>query len=537
MFMTMKLFTKHCDKLTDHELTIMRKVIQRLGNTHDFISENNLSHALVKIEPVQSDEAVTLFGQSIKSLAFSRISLYTAAVDEKNGGFIPDVHLFSGLISEQALCNLTLNMNRTTFSPMTVTEAMGEQLDKYSPASKNGTDLVEEELNKRFSNLRADLLDTIDKFKLASEKPNIGVSAREEFRKKLDTISSVASWRDIFLKEVMQNLERDKSVAQTEISNCINSTYNRLKNTISLPGPSKSVSRQSNIMFDALSGYNNDEERQVILKLVKFEQQTIVNDCELIFDVEAVQKDSRAFSKAMGYSNGKRSSDYAEDLGTYRNKVENPSILEDKSNDVVQQVGISASRVSGDVGDLFSEYNSEEGTFYEFEVANAYSVEKHGSIRIVGNDRILTFRMMPEDLMNALRGFVNGGYVQCSISRFANCRIEVSPYLNARHEEISTDSALSVATNGELKAAGAAIIAKLSENITRKIDKQEILEMLEALPAIFDATVKKETEEFDHYSNKLKEMVTEDVKRYLANTQKELKLGHDSFSKIAGLLK
>ncbi|WP_415913419.1 hypothetical protein [Neptuniibacter sp. QD37_11] len=548
-----QLIKKHADQLPEAQQYMLARRAEREAARVELANIPYLSRVMIKVAPKKFEQPVDLFGQKAPSLACSEITVATA-IEQADGGYGPGQHLLSMLISDQNLCRLAFNTNNSEGIPLTAVTALGEQIERFENARGSAVDAVIGTVSGKENDPTSMVNDGIARFREVLNQS--GAVKKSDAKAILSSINkamqNVGVNHKFYARRIMENLAKDKVALQGEIANVLAAQLDGRTMPEALPAP-EGISRVNNPIYDALCGYDTMAEREAVYSLIQLELKSLIEtygkegDSIYLASSESYDAHGRRLWSQINHSGpvSALSKDEKDALETYVgklcsefNRVSNAHILEAVAHDKAPCLSVDVTRGKyGKGNSLFSEYDADFSSVFTFKFDNGYElIDEFGDTDLRANDNIMTLEIVEEDLMNALRGFANGGYVPCTMTTLAGRRVDHIDYHNAEQAEILSQAEDNNEAVEAFKVLATELTNRLEEKISNKAAKAEVSALLDEFEARYVAAMNSRLDKLEDIGQQSAALIKRDLERSVRRSLETLNLPQGDILKSVKLL-
>jgi hypothetical protein len=462
----------------------------------DYIQEP--STCLIKIEPVKSEEAITLYGSNVKSLIVNKITVRLAMVNKNN----PDDYkegdlILETLMTDEDLSEAIFNSNAQSY-PCTNTKIMDESIAfENNSYIKKPVDIIDDSAERHEKSSFDRLDETSELIKSSLLKSKIPKKITEEILKNLNFLKYTSADNYSYSVNLLaEKFEGTLASTRVEVSSTIEKMLKYYSDSDNLVLENKKEYSDFNLLSWLMSGSYSESERR--------ELYTIFSNISLN-DILSSDKSDELYKS----------------IKMLKDDFSNEHILS-KSNSFNKRNGyFEVSKIQGTT-DIFGSLRT-QNHFVELRFGNSYTTNKTYGNKIFSCSNLLTLQISFENLLVLLRGNVNKDYIPCSISRLAGLPVPKIPIslLNNETEKLFSDVSIEYKSHSvKINYIYSEIEILLNNGISNKSHKSKLSELFDEYSKEFKLlslklkTLHKNDQKkvFDIYDKKLKKSLEKSIK-------------------------
>lgn len=431
------LLLRHGASLSEDLRAVLVEHARRDRAAHDFafpkgMSVSDAQSGFILFEREFTAEPVNLFGQDVPSLAHTNLRIFRASRNA-NGDLVPDAEIFAAKISEKALTESTLLMNRGEGSPITVTRLGDLELSPHPVDElrvKRAADAYRKQQRKNLDEALRDVRAQIEAApNRASQDLNLKIATVGY--KIRDMVSS-----KFILNQHVGEMSAMRSEVLTEAAHAALHAH-RLREVVespqaALPSPEPTdwcAAGGTHPMVHAMLDLLDAEGARAVEEIILLEIDDMAKSrplmAEWIVEDEGRKKvvipQPRDRSRYIGWGDGREdAARHVNAMASLLNWATNPHLAETRAQRRPTQATIRFLQRSGSQAHLHSTLPMDEGYYFSMTVAAAWDDLDLGRGRIRSvSDHLLEVEIAADDLMTALRGHPAGHPVPCSLTALA----------------------------------------------------------------------------------------------------------------------
>ena len=520
--------------------------------TRDTIGANPVEKmaSSFSIEVVNSHAPIDLFGQAVPSLKMNKLSFF-----DRNGD-----HMLSFLMSEQAICNLLFDSNRSDRVPATAIEADGFSL----PTWRHDPEVYK--LKNRVMNMREDhtpvkmakYFEEIENSKGAIKKSTLSEIERIIHNRASDLSSNRTI--DFYMERHMENLTAAKCDVLTEFANAAtmhSSNQMYMLNTDYLPFDVDEL-RQHHPMIEALNGFETEAEIAIMQKAIQqavkatFENARLTQQAENYNPTEGgdYHCEAKNHRSAIWDLNPRLARDEEDELeenlgilNRLANSYFNKHVLKKWHRPEMQQLCIESSIRESHGAYLNTEYNYGDQRIIEIRIDRGYIEDFYGKPQLQDTDNVMTVCIVREDFLSALRGSIGNQLFPCTTRTYAGVYLDAHKLADgigqkALNDLIDIEDTADIEAMIERHQALIELINPLlaQDKISKKADKAALIDILKKMDDLMDAFRVIKDQHLDNGLDNLTLKVVNDISGSIQRSLEVLNLENSDVERLKKLI-
>jgi len=482
------------------------------------------SQVFLRLERVFAARPVDLAGEEVPSLAHNRLTLHLGSDDPETGERVPGPALLSCLLSERALSSLMMRPNRGDPDvAMTAEAVLGTPVPE--PRRDDGSFLLSalEAGLDSVSRRPLDLLQVLRKTAVDSRLPFS--------RKALECMKTLLQ-RDplsrgdfaFILERHVENLQKRNVASRVEAAHTVLHA-DRVLEAIDNPAIEGSVGE---VEFSPLArALLQDPDDRLADLLVAACQHYVARRLQAWgvspddFPDGLARSDFR-LERALSHGGCAEPKQVVAEISSvlqardgFLRSMQRPK----EGRRPPQLLTASLSHVQGVSGGGHSDLVTTGNAMIRLSISRAEETEGFGNKGIRETSQIAEIEMTPEDAVLLLRGHPDGGGVRCNLLRLTGRRVEQAPHVNAFQAEISATSGDPDLADPEVDRIWRELRRRVEKGISRKAEKEDLLNLLDALEARLSDSVEERCETVREKARLLEDMAREDLRGALSSLQ------------------
>ena len=263
--------------LSPSEATLLDSLCLRERSREEMYDNLDLTHLNLKLEPCKEESGTFLFGQTIKSVIFNKLSIHSG----------DGTHLLSIALSDHSITSMMMSINNNIYSPGTALAAFEDTFPQYQVERASTFDIAQIEVDLIHANQAGWITDSINELKVEMKKASVGKRFCSRTIESLNRIYDRGNINAKALRTLNDTISVDHGVADTEITNWLKNTAIKPL-AIESDTPTVHMNKDLNPILDALTGDQfSHQEKELLLKLIEevcFRKDVISDDTSITED-------------------------------------------------------------------------------------------------------------------------------------------------------------------------------------------------------------------------------------------------------------